>query len=421
MVKLNKYFLLIITFGFLFVFAQEQIKEKQDELSEIKNEIIQLEKELNQKTKKEKESYSALENFSRQSFLINKVIGQLRVEEKQKENQIVLTENQIDSLAQQIKILQENYSKYVVSVYKYGNPNQLMSIIDSDNFNQALLRYKYLREFSRRRQTDLVKYNESKQQLAEAKSKLEIEKKEKSELVRKKVDEEKVLTAKLGERKKIIAAISNDKTELKKEIDTKKQAEVKIRNLISKLIEDAERRKKEEVRLLAERNKNQKNITSTSKNEIKSETNEIVTDFSIDTKGLSSFSALKGKLNWPILNGKVIKKFGEHKNQKLNTVTLNYGIDIKASSDLNVKSVADGIVSAIDWIPGYGSVIIITHKDEYRTVYSHLSEILVSEGDKVKAGSLIAKVGESIDGNILHFEIWSSRNNQNPETWLARK
>ena len=421
MVKLNKYFLLIITFGFLFVFAQEQIKEKQDELSEIKNEIIQLEKELNQKTKKEKESYSALENFSRQSFLINKEIGQLRVEEKQKENQIVLTENQIDSLAQQIKILQENYSKYVVSVYKYGNPNQLMSIIDSDNFNQALLRYKYLREFSRRRQTDLVKYNESKQQLAEAKSKLEIEKKEKSELVRKKVDEEKVLTAKLGERKKIIAAISNDKTELKKEIDTKKQAEVKIRNLISKLIEDAERRKKEEVRLLAERNKNQKNITSTSKNEIKSETNEIVTDFSIDTKGLSSFSALKGKLNWPILNGKVIKKFGEHKNQKLNTVTLNYGIDIKASSDLNVKSVADGIVSAIDWIPGYGSVIIITHKDEYRTVYSHLSEILVSEGDKVKAGSLIAKVGESIDGNILHFEIWSSRNNQNPETWLARK
>lgn len=421
MVKLTKYFLLLITFCFFIVFAQEQIKEKQDELSEIKNEIRQLEKELNQKTKKEKESYSVLENFNRQNFLINKVIGQLRVEEKQKLNQILSTENEIDSLVTQIKVLQDNYSKYVVSVYKYGNPNQLMSIVDSENFNQALLRYKYLREFSSRRQGDLAKFNEGKEKLIAAKSKLEIEKKEKSKLVEKKVDEEKVLSAKLGERKKIIAAFRNDKAELKKEIEAKKQAEVKIRNLISKLIEDAERRKKEEARLLAEKNKNQKNVTGTSKDEIKSESTDTGIDFSIDTKGFSSFAALKGKLNWPILNGKVIKKFGEHKNQKLNTVTLNYGIDIKASSDLNVKSVAEGVISAIDWIPGYGSVIIITHKDEYRTVYSHLSEILVAEGDKVKAGSLIAKVGESIDGNILHFEIWSSRNNQNPETWLARK
>jgi murein DD-endopeptidase MepM/ murein hydrolase activator NlpD len=54
-------------------------------------------------------------------------------------------------------------------------------------------------------------------------------------------------------------------------------------------------------------------------------------------------------------------------------------------------------------------------------VYSHLSGIFIKEGDKVKRGTLIAKTAESTDGNILHFEIWNSRTNLNPEQWLAKK
>ncbi|QQS37495.1 MAG: peptidoglycan DD-metalloendopeptidase family protein [Ignavibacteriales bacterium] len=414
-----KYILPVLLPALFIIYSQEEIKEKQDELSDIKNEIVQLENELKQKNKKEKESYTVLEKYNRQSFLINKVISQLRSEEQLKSSQIYFTESEIDSLTDAIKRLQENYSHYVVSVYKYGQPNELLSLIDAESFNQALLRLKYLREFSKRRQNDLTNFNESKEQLIAAKAKLEQEKREKTELVSKKVDEEKNLSAKLTERKKILAAIRTDKNELKKEIEAKKQAEVKIKNLITKLIEDAERRKREEQRLLAEKNKNLKPGDKKETN-IKNE-NDSSSDFNIDTKGLSSFAALRGKLNWPIMNGKVFRKFGESRNQKLNTVTLNYGIDIKASTDLNVKAVAEGVVSAIDWIPGYGSVIIITHKDEFRTVYSHLSEIFVNEGDKVKQGTLIAKVGESLDGNVLHFEIWNSRVYQNPETWLARK
>jgi murein hydrolase activator len=75
----------------------------------------------------------------------------------------------------------------------------------------------------------------------------------------------------------------------------------------------------------------------------------------------------------------------------------------------------------IDWLPGYGSVVIVTHKGDFRTVYSHLSEIYVREGDKVRLGSLIGKVGESLEGNVLHFEIWNSRNKQDPENWLAKR
>ena len=102
-------------------------------------------------------------------------------------------------------------------------------------------------------------------------------------------------------------------------------------------------------------------------------------------------------------------------------VTLNYGVDISAKNDMNVRCVADGVISAIDWLPGYGSVIIVTHKGDYRTVYSHLSEIFVDEGEEIKAGKVIAKIGDSLEGKVLHFEIWNSRENQNPELWLAHK
>ncbi len=126
-------------------------------------------------------------------------------------------------------------------------------------------------------------------------------------------------------------------------------------------------------------------------------------------------------MNWPLHKGKIIRKFGENKHKSLNTVTLNYGVDVKADKDKNVRSVGEGVVAAIDWLPGYGNVIIISHKNNYRTVYSHLSEIFVSEGDKVKTGSVLALVDEGIDGFVLHFEIWKGRDKQNPELWLTRK
>jgi len=100
---------------------------------------------------------------------------------------------------------------------------------------------------------------------------------------------------------------------------------------------------------------------------------------------------------------------------------MNYGVDIKAGKDKNVYCVGEGVIAAIDWLPGYGNVIIVSHRNDYRTVYGHVSEIFVSEGDKIKTGTVLALVDESIDGYVLHFEIWKGRDKQNPELWLARR
>jgi septal ring factor EnvC (AmiA/AmiB activator) len=432
MVKFFKYILILIFMCSLLISAQEkkQLEQKKAELSGLKKEIAELESELNSKTAKEKESYAAVENYSRQNFLMNKLVSKLRTEEKQKEEEIASGMGEIKRLEQEIKQLKDNYARYVLSIYKNGKESELAGIFDSKSIEQAILRYKYLQKFTDSREKDLKELRLNKNRLVEAKARLETEKKEKEVLVSQKESEEKQLQVKLAEGKKILSRIRNDKAELKKDLNAKRNAESKIRNLITKLIEEAERKRKEEAARLAELERERIEKAKPEKEKVKSAPVKAVPpateiteeyDVNLSTSSFASFSALKGKLNWPVSGGKIVKKFGENRNAALNTITLNYGVDIQAKSDLSVKSVAEGVVSAIDWIPGYGSIIIITHKGDYRTVYSHLSEIHVKEGDRVKMGTVLAKIGESLDGNILHFEIWNSRSNQNPEVWLARR
>jgi murein hydrolase activator len=85
-----------------------------------------------------------------------------------------------------------------------------------------------------------------------------------------------------------------------------------------------------------------------------------------------------------------------------------------------VTSVADGRVSVISFIPGYGN-IIISHEDGFYTVYAHVTEVSVSENQRVKAGQGIAHSGEGLSGPLIHFEVRRQRQIHNPLTWLAKR
>lgn len=279
-------------------------------------------------------------------------------------------------------------------------------ILDSDSFNQAIKRYRYLRYISEQNKKILNQLGESKFQLGQLRNKLENERSEKERLAKLKMNEQENLRKKESEKKELLTLLKRDQKLITEEIGLKRRAENVIKSMIAKLIEvDRERRAKIHEKKAADKNSlaYKKNIQL------------------FDYSAFENFGQLRGRLGWPIKEGKIVRVFGENKNERLNTVTLNYGIDIAVKGEQNVLSVAEGIVSAIDWIPGYGSIVIITHRDEFRTVYGHVSDINVKEGERVKGGNPIGKVNESLEGKILHFEIWNERNYQNPEVWLARK
>jgi murein DD-endopeptidase MepM/ murein hydrolase activator NlpD len=124
----------------------------------------------------------------------------------------------------------------------------------------------------------------------------------------------------------------------------------------------------------------------------------------------------KGKKSfiWPV-RGKVISKFGRRGN------SMHNGIDIKAKIGTPIKAAKDGIVTySQNTLRGYGNVIIITHEDEFTTLYAHNLVNLVKEKQRVKQGEIIGKVGQTGRATTphLHFEIWKGLIAQDPYIYL---
>ena len=128
---------------------------------------------------------------------------------------------------------------------------------------------------------------------------------------------------------------------------------------------------------------------------------------------------LKGFLPWPV-DGAVVVKFGLIKNAELETTTENPGIELEAASDAPVMSIAEGRVSSVTWLRGYGNVCIIEHPGSYYTVYARLGQTEVRADDAVSAGTVLGYPsydGES--GNYrVHFEFWAGRDKKDPLAWL---
>ena len=72
-----------------------------------------------------------------------------------------------------------------------------------------------------------------------------------------------------------------------------------------------------------------------------------------------------------------------------------------------VYAAADGVVVRADWYGGYGNCVIIDHGDGIQTLYAHFSKITVKEGDVVKVGDEVGKIGSTGNstGPHLHFEV----------------
>ncbi|MDR3627803.1 MAG: hypothetical protein P4L45_13260, partial [Ignavibacteriaceae bacterium] len=190
--------------------SNSSISQKKNELTRVREEISSLEKELKLKTAKEKENYNTLDNYSKQSYLLHNLINSLKADEAEKEQEISDTQNNIEELMIEIDLLKMNYSKYVVAIYKHGKPDYWASVLDANSFQQALLRYKYLKKFSEQREHDLDRLQNKKDELLAAKHDLVDEKNEKIILAKQKTDEEKTLDAKKIERKRILNTIKND-------------------------------------------------------------------------------------------------------------------------------------------------------------------------------------------------------------------
>jgi septal ring factor EnvC (AmiA/AmiB activator) len=134
------------------------------------------------------------------------------------------------------------------------------------------------------------------------------------------------------------------------------------------------------------------------------------------------FGASRGRLPWPT-DGRVIAAFGAQKHPRFGTRTFRNGVDIEAVEGRDVTAVYTGQVIYTGWFKGYGNLVILDHDNDYYTLYAHLAEIQVKEGDDVRQGHRIGTVGDtgSIEGPRLYFEVRHQGKPQDPENWLRQR
>lgn len=100
----------------------------------------------------------------------------------------------------------------------------------------------------------------------------------------------------------------------------------------------------------------------------------------------------------------------------------HYGVDVVATVGTPVKATLDGTVILAEWTPNDGYVVHIQHQKNVVSVYKHNSTILKKVGNKVKAGDVVAILGNSgkhTSGPHLHFEIWQNGNPINPQAYIV--
>ena len=122
---------------------------------------------------------------------------------------------------------------------------------------------------------------------------------------------------------------------------------------------------------------------------------------------------------WPV-RGWVTSDFGVRRSPLSGHRELHAGLDIAGPSGSAVYAPGEGVVTFSGRHGGYGNMVIIDHGYGVATLYGHNSKLLVKEGDRVRRGDLIARLGSTgrSTGPHVHYEVLIDGVPVNPEKYV---
>lgn len=435
----------------------------------------------------EKEKKQNLEKMGQIRSILSKTasekqisLGQLKALDQQIQTQsqqinllnkdLRLTEEEIGELRQASRKLTNDLKKlkaeYGSMIYTADRRRQQVSplgfLFASDNFNQLVARYRYLRQYSDARQSQVRQMNAVQSDLTEKERTTQRKRKQQKGTLQAKVGESKKLETLKQEKNQVVEQLSKKEVELRTELDESRRAIGQLENLITRLIareakERAEREareraarlarerlaRQEAARRAAERKRAEEQVAAAEKAG-KQPDPEVVakaerpaepepepapptaderrnTNLNTEETALaSSFTASRSRLPWPVSKGFVSDHFGRRAHALLKGIYVeNQGINIQTNAGESVRSVYDGIVQDVTNIPGMNNVVAIQH-GTYFTVYAKLRTVQVHAGQRVKARETIGTVATDKNGvSEMQFQIWKEFTKLNPESWLS--
>ena len=129
-------------------------------------------------------------------------------------------------------------------------------------------------------------------------------------------------------------------------------------------------------------------------------------------------TASKGYFIWPTSSRRINSHFGGR--NLWGRYDYHSGLDIHASYGEGIKAADGGTVTFAGWQGSYGNLVIITHDNGIKTYYAHNSSLVVSVGQKVYQGQVVARAGSTgnSSGVHCHFEVRVNNTAVNPLNYL---
>ena len=373
-------------------------KEKQKNIEKIK----ETEKILTETAKQKKNSLGELTALNQRIRDQENLISSIKSEISLLEEDINENNDIISALEEDLAKLKEEYVAMLFSAQKAsGKITKLTFLFSAESFDQMMMRLKYMEQYGDVRQEQAEVIGRVQKLLSSQVKQTEAIKNQKNTLLTDEVTENDNLSNLKKKQKTVVQSLVKEEKRLKKDLEATKKSVAQLDKLINEIIREELERAAREAREAKE--KRTANATK-------------ATEAAVALS--SSFEENKAKFLWPT-SGFVSQRFGRQNHPVLKGIELqNDGINIQTKQDEKVKSIFQGEVRRVAFIPAIGSSVIISH-GEYFTVYSGLKEVFVKQGQKVTTNQEIGKVSINSDGiSELRFQIRKSTVALDPQAWL---
>lgn len=393
----NRFLRLILLLGLLLSpmtgANAQNTKAQEEKKARLEREIAIIDRQLAENASKSSSALSDLSLIRKKVSNRKELVAQSDRQIRKFNDDIYLTQLQINRLKERVDTLSGHYSRLILSAYKHRDARVwYMYMLASDNLSQAYRRFGYFRNLSSQINAEAEEIRKAQDELEAEKVKLAAMKKEAEAVKAERVKELERLRDDEANADKVVKQLNKNKKTYQAQLRTKRKEVEALNREIERIISAT--------------------VGGSSKPTAgKSKT-------VVDTRLAAEFAKNKGSLPWPV-DGAVVGRFGTHYHPVYTNLKLppNNGFDLAVAKGSDIKAVFDGVVEQVMVIPVYNQCVMVNHGN-YFTVYCKLKTVSVKAGDKIKTGQVLGTI-DTINGQTqLHFELWKGNAPQNPESWL---
>jgi septal ring factor EnvC (AmiA/AmiB activator) len=364
---------------------------KRMELEEVKRLARENREAASRLKGKENVELTRLRRTERELNLTRKRLRTLQHKRRTLDQQLDVTRADVERNTQALQLQRAKLARRLRSVYKFGAGRELEFLLSPRSFGQLLARWDFLVMVAEQDRLLLEEVRGRKEEVEASQHRLELNLTDVQRTAKRTTAENARLDQLRRERAGTVKTIKTQRAVFEAAAaDLEKTA-----RSIQRLLVDLERRRKAEADRARAEGRNPQPYSG-------------------------DFAKGQGALDWPA-RGPLVGHFGPETHPKWGTVTPNNGIDIQVPLGTAVRAVAKARVEyTSEDYASYGQMLILNHGDGFFTLYAHLSQILVSVGQEVTPGQVIAHSGDSgsLKGAVLHFEVRRGGTALDPEQWL---